>query len=251
MHALVDLDIVTYETASATDEESNPLPWSIIKSRLNARIEGILSAVKAESWQGYLTGKNNFRDKVATILPYKGPRRLKERPFWYDEIRDYLISQRMAILVDGMEADDAIAIASSTDGTIVCSKDKDFRQLPGWIHSWSHKPDHPGLIEYIEPVLGSRNFYAQLLTGDASDNILGLYGVGSSSKLLSNIHAMDDELDMLAYVKEQYEKRFGSYWYKFLEENGTLLWLLRTPDDEYKTRLHDNLLRMGSVQSPQ
>jgi len=241
MHALVDLDIVCYEVANSKDDQGDPLDWGLVKWRVDDRIHRILEEAKASTWQGYLTGSGNFRDKVATIKPYKGPRRLKEKPFWYEQIREYLVSHRLALMIEGMEADDAIATEHTrwhTSGsTVICSRDKDFNQVPGYFYSWPGWKDDAGTLKEITPLDGIQFHYVQLLTGDSADNIPGLYGVGPSSSLVKQIHEMNDELEMLRLVVDQYEKRFGSYWYQFLVENGTLLWLLRSEDDNYERRL--------------
>jgi len=57
----------------------------------------------------YLTGENNFREEVATILPYKG-NRTQDKPVHYQRIKEYLISKHHAEVIDGQEADDALSI---------------------------------------------------------------------------------------------------------------------------------------------
>lgn len=246
MHALIDCDIVSYEMGSATNEDGEPLDWGLVKARVDERINGVIDAVQAHSWKGYLTGKDNFRDKVATIKPYKGHRRSKERPYWYEQIRDYLVSSRGVSIVDGMEADDAIAMAHCLDQeTVICSKDKDFLQLPGKLYSWAGWNQTLAEMIDVSPLEATRFHYIQLLTGDSADNIPGLYNVGKNSALVHKVNELESELEMLEHVVEQYEKRFGSYWYQFLLENGTLLWLLRSEDDNYKMRLSRNLSELG------
>ena len=219
MHALIDSDIFLYEMGSATDEEGWPLKWPLVQSRLDARIWQILDAVEAESWQGYVTGNDNFRDRIGTILPYKGHRDRTDRPFWFSAVLSYLVSSRSVSVIDGMEADDALSIAhteSGGDSTIICSRDKDLRQVPGWHYTWPSRKQEERHPYYITELDGIRFFYKQLLTGDRADNILGLFGVGDKSAAVKRLDTYETELEMFQEVKHQYELRFGSYWDMFM-----------------------------------
>lgn len=251
MHALIDLDILCYEMGSAhsPDDPEVPLEWPLVQWRVDARITQIVDAVEADSWEGYLTGKGNFREQIATIKPYKGSRKREERPFWFYGIYNYLRDEYGASVVGGMEADDAIAIEHMTnynDGgrdTIICSRDKDFDQLPGWHYSWPGYMQDEKSPYFIEELDAVRFHYKQLVLGDAVDNILGLYNVGPKSAICKKIDELEEEKDMFNLVAEEYRKRFGSYWGKFMLENGILLWLKRDTsllnDTEYEKHFDD------------
>ena len=90
------------------------------------------------------------------------------------------------------------------------------------------------LIYCRKEIGGLQFFYKQLLTGDMTDNIRGLYGVGKGSALLKKLDSMDTEQDMFLHVKEQYVKRFGNYAEQFMFENGTLLWMLRSKEEMWE-----------------
>lgn len=262
MKALIDADIFQWEFGSATDNEYKPLSWPLVQARIQGRIDRILDATGADEYQLYLTtdDKSNFRYNVATIRPYKG-NRTTEKPHWYSHIRNFLVDQRGADEVSGMEADDAISIAQWKDykeekykyysyieddpiekshlgeldeslsswqcNTIICSRDKDLDMVPGWHYCWGAGKQKEKEMWWQDEISGLRCFYKQLLTGDSIDNIPGLYGVGRSSKLLSDIDSLDSELEMFQFVQREYDKRFGTYSEKFLIENARLLWMLR------------------------
>ena len=162
-------------------------------------------------------------------------------------LRDYLLDQYPdnVSLVHGREADDQLAIDQYDDyyktwgaapedisysglSTIICTIDKDLKMIPGLHYNWN--TDEKLFVTEIE---GLRWFYTQCLTGDMTDNIKGLHGVGAKSALVSKLDAMEDELTMFEHVYEQYEKRFGSYAEQFLIENGTLLWMMRDEADQW------------------
>lgn len=236
MHALIDADIFLYELGSATDDEGNPLKWELVRARLDSRIDQILDATEAETWQGYITGDGNFRNEVATIKPYKGNRDRWARPFWYQTIHQYLTQERAVQICHGIEADDRIAMDHG-DRTIICSRDKDLKQVPGWHYSWPSWKQEEQVPHFIDEVSANRFLYKQLLTGDITDNILGLYGIGPKAACVQRIDECDTELQMFLEVKEQYELRFGAHWEMFLEENGALLYLLRHEGDSWNAQM--------------
>lgn len=245
MHALIDADIFCYSFGAARKEDGNPLQWPFVISRMDAMLQRILDEVGAESHQLYLTGKGNFRENIATIKPYKG-HRTAEKPYWYQHVRDFLMYHRGAEMIEGMEADDAMGIAQCSDlnyrcpeygnkfepETVICSLDKDLDMIPGYHYNWNKEG-----VWYQDETTALHCFYCQLLTGDSTDNIPGLYGVGKSSTLLRNIKSLDTELDMFILVREEYSKRFGSYWKSFLIENARLLWILREEGEDVAERI--------------
>lgn len=228
MHALVDADILLYEFGSAKGENGGPLPWSFVISRMDARINNILNAVDADTHQLYITGKGNFREKVATIRKYKG-HRPSEKPYWHSKMYDFLLYHRDAIEVKGVEADDAVGTAQcrSSEETIICSRDKDLDMIPGWHYSWPAGNQQEQTPWYQNDENAIRSFFRQLLTGDPVDNIPGLFGVGKSSAAVKRLDSLDSELDMYLEVYEEYRKRFDNYASQFLRENAQLLWILR------------------------
>lgn len=244
MHALIDADIFCYEIGSMKNPDTGvPLPWPIIKRLVDERIDNILEKTEAETWQGYLTGKGNFRIDLASIQPYKDHR--GEKPFWYQGIYNYLRDSRNCDVVDDREADDAMAIQQGHSrsavlrpelaSTIICSRDKDLKQVPGWHFIWESGRQKERLF-WVSELDGWKSFFSQCLTGDPVDNILGLYNVGEKAASVQRVKEAEDELTCLRIVKDEYKKRFGSYWDMFLYENGTLLWMLRSEDDAWYRR---------------
>lgn len=258
MRALIDADRYPYSLGNATDEEGDPLPWPLVSARLDSIIQQICEAVGATSHQLYITSddKSNFRYRLSTIRPYKG-NRTAPKYFWYEQLRRHLVERLGAIVVHDMEADDALGIEQCSNysygywedkkdqleepnwHTIICSVDKDLNNIPGW-----HYDELKEKTYWVSEEDSLRNFYCQLLTGDPVDNIAGLYGVGKSSILLKHIMAAQSECDMYSLVKEQYEKRFGSYWKMFLWENASLLWIKRTNESQGEKEVQERLERL-------
>ena len=181
----------------------------------------------------FLTGKDNFRDELATIWEYKGNRDRSLRPYWYKEIRQYLIDRWGAEVVDGMEADDAVAIlqwnADEEGGTIICTIDKDLENVPGHFYNYHRKE-----AKYIDFEMAMLTFYRQVLTGDSSDNIPGCFKVGKAmaAKVLPEY---TDEKVMWERIVDTYADNMEKYPEHHAPhtdpaaaalENARLVWML-------------------------
>lgn len=242
MIALVDADVLGYRIAFACKDEE----LSVAKHRLNGFIADILThevdtvydGCFVDSWKLFLTGKNNFRHKLATIAPYKG-NRTAPKPAHLPALRKHLVDEWKAEIVDGQEADDAIAIEATAlgDSCVMVSVDKDFDQIPGWHYNFVKK-----LGYYVTPKQGLYSFYKQLLTGDSADNIMGLKGIGNvkAEKILSAVDISQMPLD--AVNEALYELCFTAYEENDEEliETARLLWLRRKPDELWMPPLKDN-----------
>lgn len=187
--------------------------------------------------QLFLTGGNQFREKLATIKPYKGNRDRSKRPFWYKEIRQYLVETWGAHVCEVIEADDAVALrqwqTDDMESTIICTLDKDLRMVPGHHYSYfKQKAEHIGFEEALH------TFYKQLLLGDASDNIPGLFKVGAAA-VRELLPAPLTEEEMFQVCLDAYTKNMERYPEKHaphtdplssLTENARLLWMMDKPD---------------------
>jgi len=205
-HALIDADCVAYWGAAGCNE----LSLRVATRRVDMRMKQILYECNAEGYTGYLTGKNNFRDDIATLQRYKGNRydklgkRILEQPIWLKECRQYLIDEWDCIVTEGQEADDALSIHRAkyldSDKLIISSIDKDLRINPGLQHNMNsgivdrvlNSMTPMEVIAKVSPTTGKKSnkvegqglmfFYAQLLMGDAADWIKGLPKVTDAMK---------------------------------------------------------------------
>lgn len=186
----------------------------------------VKSATGASTVLPFLTGSNNFRVDIATILPYKG-NRTQARPLHYEALRQYFIDKG-AVVTDGHEADDALGICQSGTETCIASTDKDLNMIPGMHYNWTHDK-----LYHVTEMEGIRNFYIQLLTGDATDNIRGIKGVGPK-KAQAALSGLVQEEDMYWKCLEMYEHHYERP-YEALLETGRLLWIMRDNDDIWDT----------------
>jgi hypothetical protein len=190
------------------------------------------AGIKFERLELYMTGGGNFREKIATIKPYKGNRDRNQRPYHYSAIRSYLARDWLAKTVHGYEADDALSIEYHKDpeNVIIVSQDKDLRTFPGKKYNARSKT-----WQDVTPEKARLTFYRQLIVGDPVDNILGCYRAGE--KAAQEITLGMTEQESYARVLAMYEKsisRAGCPYkdpYEALLENARLLHMLRHEGD--------------------
>lgn len=236
-----------------------------MKEVFDERIRTILDGAGCERYTLFLTGDKrthrmysrqhpsgsfepNFREAIAVGKVYKGTRK-QDKPFHWINLTAYILSQPNVRIAYGCEADDEIAVShvSQPHSSIICTRDKDLRMVPGWHYGWEcGKQPEFGPVEYdalgkIELIRGKSGnkitgggfkfFGAQLLTGDVVDNIGGLRGVGpvKAYELLSNASS---EREVFSAVQRYYEEVVGDDWRKSLEEQCHLLWIIRERNED-------------------
>ena len=86
MIALIDGDIVAYRVACTLQEDDHE---DFAYARTEDLVDDIIVKSEADSFKIFLTGKDNFR---YTIYPEYKAHRPKEKPFWLEAIRQYLIA---------------------------------------------------------------------------------------------------------------------------------------------------------------
>jgi hypothetical protein len=218
--------------------ENDPLGLMAAIINIDNAIRDLKNTLKDYSIRIFLTGKDNFRKDIATIFPYKG-RRILRRPTYYQEIRDYLVNQYKAEVIDGMEADDALGIEqikhtksirdcpssmsleeaeqrglaydTVTYSSTIVASDKDLDMIPGNHYNPIKKKKY--FVTQFEAV---KWFHIQLLTGDwETDSIPGLKGVGTitAQKMLKDCTTEEElrETVYREYLKSVQEVDEGSF----------------------------------------
>lgn len=225
---LIDCDVITYRCGFAVKDDE-PLEYAL--STVKHSVLGILDKFPDRKDQRlFLTGKNNFRDKIATIQVYKGNRDPSHKPKFYQEIKDYLIDVHGAEVVNGIEADDAQGMEQwkhKDRSTVIVGIDKDMRMIPGWHYNYVKD-----ILDYVTLQDGNAFFFHQMLVGDRTDNVPGIKGLGEvkAAKLLAP--CQKDVIRMRDTVMEQYIKQYGSDGERAYHEVANLLWIRREPDQQ-------------------
>lgn len=247
MLGLIDGDILTYRVGFATQKMVDGVlqvePVHHAYHLIKTNIMKIINGAKLDSYKLYLTAndKSNYRFDIAKTQPYKG-NRVAPKPVHYQALRDYMVDHWGAEVISGREADDAMGIAQmqGQGKTIICGIDKDLLMIPGlhynFVSDIHYRFEDPGeLFKHKRGKIlggGLKFFYAQMLMGDAADNIPGLKGVGPI-KALEMLDKLDTEEQMLYTVRKAYEKK--DVLDRF-EEVADLLWIQREPGVKYTDR---------------
>lgn len=256
MQCLFDADVLKYEIGFAAEAswkhllgenwDGSPPPWDVAEKILQERISHVEYQCEAtEPSIMFFTGKTNFRNDIAKRQPYK--ERAGHKPFHHANIEVYLRCNFECRQQEGLEADDLISIEQTSRlelrETIICTRDKDLRQVSGWHYGWE-LGNQPSFGPYFVSDYGSislsrdrkkvtgwglKFFLSQCLTGDSVDSIPGLPKCGpvASYELLHNTNTYREGLRA---VGDAYNERYGESAVTELTEQAQLLWMVRKLD---------------------
>jgi hypothetical protein len=246
LEVLWDMDGYVYRCGFAADTqakerfgeegylEEDYAHWAV--HALNTTIEEILENhfPRAPKVTIFIGGPKNYRNKLCRTLPvvhdgwkYKGNRDALHKPKYYAELREHLVKRWNAVLSDCREADDEVSVlqyARPDRSTVIVSPDKDLRNTPGNFYNPVKKE-----WEYVTLKQANLNYAKQCLTGDSSDGIPGLAGIGpvKAEKLMKecgyDLERIKKETERL-YIN-QYGPQYGR---AAMHENATLLWIQRS-----------------------
>ncbi len=229
MRALLDGDLYSYRSAASAENDT----VGIAISRCEEMIDKTLTETDCNEFSIYLSGDNNFR---YTIYPEYKANRTQPKPRHLLEVRQYLINKYKAEVSDGCEADDLLGIAQcASKNTIICSLDKDLLMIPGDHYSFEisgtsslgKKWTRPMEIAHVDEFEGMKRFYTQLLTGDTTDNIKGVPGIGKV-KAEAILRDCWTEKEMFEAEESQYSSE------EEMLMNGRCLWIFRKEKDVWQ-----------------
>ena len=130
---------------------------------------------------------------------------------------------------DNCEADDVVSIwgtEADVEGCswVVAHVDKDIDMVPGWHYNFNKKT-----LYHTDADQGHYLLCKQLLTGDASDNIKGIRGIGpkTAEKLLKDVPAEG----MLDVVRKSWRDKHPREWKEKLQLCFNLIYMRRSFDD--------------------
>ncbi len=178
-------------------DHAEPKHISYAKSTVNSMIQKSQNHMRANKLEIYISGENNFRDFI--LLPasyvqqnatlstiggrYKSNRDGTARPVLLGALRQWMIDELGAIVVDGMEVDDMSSIraydgAKGNQKIIQYSEDKDAEQCHGWLMNGA-KDKEPRFVTGLGRLYqdekgkvrghGRMFLYYQMLNGDKVD----------------------------------------------------------------------------------
>lgn len=192
MIALIDADSLLYKIGFALEEK---IVWNEMEAlagleepdeavvysdeddaikAITQSIANIIFAVDCEECLLCLSGDHNFR--LDLPIDYKLNRKETKKPFLYDFIRNYVVTNYPCNIAENCEADDVCVYLKTTypKDYVLCAIDKDvLYQTEG-----SHYNYHKDEIVVVTKQQAIRYAYYQVLVGDNSDGYKGCKGIG-------------------------------------------------------------------------
>jgi len=177
MKLLVDADYVVYKCCASAESEIDFGDDVIV---VTSRFSDAYNCVKRELNKIaqnffdpeiilFFSDSTNFRKSIQPA--YKGHRNRK-KPCGYKRVINQLKDEYRVIIMPTLEADDSLGIyATKHPGNVLCSPDKDLRQIPGQLFDMNETMS-------VTPEEGAKWHLIQTLAGDQTDGYAGVPGIG-------------------------------------------------------------------------
>lgn len=180
------------------------------------------------------SGDKNFRYKV--LPTYKHNRAKLEKPIHFEAIREHLMLRYTYLRQPNLEGDDLMGIISTSERGqhIICSNDKDMKQIPGKHYNWNSGRKFTVTKDQAEDW-----FYLQVLTGDPGDGYTGIPGIGPvKARAILDTEINENQDDPMT---EPWERIVHAYEQHGLTEEDALVQarvarILRKGDYDFETK---------------
>ena len=175
--ALLDADFIVYKACAAAEYD---IDWGDDVIMVGSKFSEAYANTKRDIRRItdnffdpdvilFFSGASNFRKLVDPA--YKGHRNRK-KPCGYKRVIHKLHEEYRVIILPTLEADDAMGVyATSNDDCVICSPDKDMKQIPGTLFDMEN-------VFTIDKKSGWEWFLLQTLSGDQTDGYSGAPGFG-------------------------------------------------------------------------
>ena len=178
MKLLIDADYIVYKCCAGCETE---IDWGDDVIMVTSRFTDAYNSVRREirkiesnffntsSVILFFSDSVNFRKSI--FPDYKGHRQRK-KPCGYRRVIEQLKTEYEVIRMRSLEADDAMGIYATLHAdNVICSPDKDMRQIPGKLYDLA-------TVTEITPEEGAHWHLIQTMAGDQTDGYAGIPGVG-------------------------------------------------------------------------
>ena len=179
MKLLIDADYVVYKCCASAESE---IDWGKDVIVVTSKFSEAYACVKRDinkivnhfMWDVpevilFFSDSVNFRKSIQES--YKGHRNRK-KPCGYKRVIAALKDEYEVIVMPTLEADDALGIyATANPGNVICSPDKDMKQIPGKVFDMKETVN-------VEEEAGNNWHLIQTLAGDSTDGYSGVPGIG-------------------------------------------------------------------------
>lgn len=207
---LVDADSIYFRAAFVSKKKNE------IRKMIDETMMEIEGQCLTDTLRVAVKGHGNFRKDL--YPEYKKNRKelepdmKKALAYGHEHMKD----RWEAIMADGMEADDLVCIWAYEAREmelpyVIAGIDKDLLQIPGNHYNFKRK-EH----SFVDDQLAHYNLMVQCLTGDSTDNIPGIKGIGAvkAKRILDGVAA------------DRYWKRVRAAWRAHASGDPQLSWRL-------------------------
>ncbi len=216
---ILDADsLIFYVCHNKKDEPESTLDE--IKDKLDKWLLDIFGKTYSTHYIMYLTEGKSFRSEV--FKEYKANRVGREKPKYFNEVKQYLKDKYKAISYPGLEADDLYLISMYMNPiefrdliptealkgmsleVFMCVLDKDLLNLEG-----EHYNYKSGEWKYTTQEEALYYFWGSMIIGDSGDGIIGLKGYGKKK-----VEEVFNEFTSNEYpflVLKMYMEYYGEY----------------------------------------
>ena len=180
---LVDADSIYFRIAYRTKKQHE------IRKGIKDMLNDIMKQNESDKMMIAVKGRDNFRNQIYS--PYKANRQPQpddmKKALTYGH--SHMVEKYGAVMADGMEADDLVSIwahecRANEQDYVIAGIDKDLLQIPG-----AHYNFNKGIHRTVDEDEAHQLLMLQCLTGDSTDNIPGIKGIGpkKAEKILKNV----------------------------------------------------------------
>lgn len=183
-YALIDADSIYFRAAFA--RKRNDIRKIIKQTMAEIEREVMSATFEDVTIRTAVKGYGNFRKDLYPEYKANRPQQDEEMRELLTYAHQHMVDNYGAVMADGMEADDLVSIwayeaREAEEQYVVVGIDKDLLQIPGNHYNFVKKTH-----EFVDDDVAYYNLMLQCLTGDNTDNIPGIKGVGpaKAKKLL-------------------------------------------------------------------
>ena len=177
--ALIDLDTLVFIVASRQWTNGNRDNPEQVKNHVKEYVNTILINTRADFYTSVYQAKGHSNYRKYFYPDYKANR--PESPEFFIHWKDTIVEAFIELGAVGLkviESDDAVSIGyykyKDEYDCIIVSGDKDLNQIPG-----EHYNPSKNISYFVHEVDANINLMIQVLAGDDSDGIKGIYGIGA------------------------------------------------------------------------